>query len=117
MATSTAAAQTPTGVERVVRVAMHTYVTPERRSVHALMGETVLVHPDFVDRFDELNKPTPFQEIVDNTPNIVDVRQPTPVEQRISMGFGNQPLTVEAQAQIMAAEEAQRTAESGDSKK
>lgn len=98
------------GVERVIRVALHTYVNPDRRAVHGRMGETVLVHPDHVDRFDELNRPPSFQDIVDNTPNIVDVRKPTLVEERIMQGFGKDPVTVDAQAQILAAEEAQREA-------
>lgn len=105
-----AAEKTPAGVERVIRVASATYVNPERRAVHGRMGETVLVHPDFVQRWDELNTPPTYAELVDTTPNIVDVRQPTQTEQRIMQGFGNQPVTVEAQARILAAEEAQRTA-------
>ncbi|WP_067891215.1 hypothetical protein [Nocardia vaccinii] len=103
-------AKAATGVKRVINVAIHTYVNPERRAVHGRMGETVMVHPEHVDRFDELNQPPSFQEIVDNSPNIVDVRAPTQVEQRIMQGFGTQPVTVEAQAQILAAEEVRREA-------
>ncbi|MFE2998670.1 hypothetical protein ACFXG4_27165 [Nocardia sp. NPDC059246] len=98
----------PPGVERVIRLASATYITPERRAVHGSMGETVLVHPDHVARFDELNVPPSFVAVVDKTPNIIDARQPTAVEARIAQGFGNgnQPLTIEARAQILAAEEA-----------
>lgn len=112
-----AASATPAGVERVIRVASATYVNPERRAVHGRMGEKVMVHPEFVKRWDELNTPPTFAEIVDPTPNIVDVRQPTATEQRIMQGFGSQPVTVEAQAQILAAEEAQRAAMTGDTDK
>lgn len=100
----TKAAPTPAGEERVIKVAIAAYVDPTRRAVSGKMGETVRVHPDFVERFDELNRPPSLKGLVDNTPNIVDVRKPTAVEQRVMEGFGNQPITVEAQQRIMAGE-------------
>lgn len=100
-----AATAAPAGVERVIRVALATYTTPDRRAVHGIMGETVLIHPDTAERFDELNQPPSFVPLVDKTPNMIDAREPTAVEERISGGFGNQPLTIEAQAAILAGEE------------
>lgn len=43
------------GVERTVRAAVTTYRHPDGSLRHALRGETVLLHPDGLARWDELD--------------------------------------------------------------
>lgn len=93
------------GVARTVEVALASYTTPAGASNYGLMGWTVQVHPDDVERFDRLNVAPTFASL-DEGPNMVDVRrEPTAVERRVAQGFGNDPITAEAQNIVLAAAE------------
>lgn len=98
------------GISRTVEVGLATFTTPTGAQAYGLMGQSVLVSADDVERFDKYNKPISMTTVVDEGPSVVDVRRgPTLPEKVVMGGFGNEPIT--AQAQNIAIAAAQRQAD------
>jgi len=94
--------------ERVVKIGLATYRNEHNRTTYAQMHATVRIHPDDVEHFDRLNHPPKIGAILDPMPGIEDVRrEPTAAERRIMEGFGERPITHEAQLIALAAAEQQ----------
>lgn len=108
-----AATKAVQGVRRTVAVALASYDTVAGTRDYATMGQDVLVHPESVARFDELNRPprfTPDPEAERGGHVDVNRRPPTAAEQRIVDGFGNGAITVDAQNMALADAERQADA-------
>lgn len=108
-----AATKAVQGVARTVNVALASYTMVNGNPAYGFMGKTVLVHPDTVDRFDELNRAprfTPDPEAERGGHVDVNRRPPTAAEQRIVDGFGNGAITVDAQNMALADAERQADA-------